>query len=29
LSAGIAAGSLDQPTGLRTMGHVYVNQVGD
>jgi hypothetical protein len=25
----IAAGSLDEPTGLRTIGHVYVSQVGD
>jgi hypothetical protein len=25
----IAVGSLDQPTGLRTSGHVYVSQVGD
>ena len=25
----IAAGSLDQPTGLRMIGHVYVSQVGD
>ena len=25
----IAAGSLDPPTGLRLMGHVYVSQVGD
>jgi hypothetical protein len=26
---GIAAGSLDAPTGLRVMGHVYVGQAGD
>ena len=25
----IAAGSLDEPTGLRLIGHVYVSQVGD
>jgi hypothetical protein len=25
----IAAGALDEPTGLRTIGHVYVSQVGD
>jgi len=25
----IAAGSLDPPTGLRVMGHVYVGQAGD
>ena len=25
----IAAGSLDEPTGLRTLGHVYVSQAGD
>ena len=25
----IAAGSLEEPTGLRTVGHVYVSQVGD
>jgi hypothetical protein len=25
----IAVGSLDEPTGLRTIGHVYVSQVGD
>ncbi len=26
---GITAGTLDQPTGLRTMGHVYVSQASD
>ncbi|MGI8953078.1 MAG: GFA family protein [Nocardioidaceae bacterium] len=26
---GIAAGTLDQPTGLRTTGHVYVSQAAD
>jgi hypothetical protein len=25
----IAVGSLDEPTGLRTIGHVYVSQAGD
>jgi hypothetical protein len=25
----IAAGSLDEPTGLRLLGHVYVSQAGD
>lgn len=25
----IAAGSLDEPTGLRLVGHVYVSQTGD
>jgi hypothetical protein len=25
----IAVGSLDEPTGLRTIGHVYVGQAGD
>jgi hypothetical protein len=25
----IAAGSLDEPTGLRSVGHVYVSQAGD
>jgi hypothetical protein len=25
----IAAGTLDEPTGLRVRGHVYVSQVGD
>jgi hypothetical protein len=25
----IAAGSLDEPTGLRSLGHVYVSQAGD
>jgi hypothetical protein len=25
----IAAGSLDEPTGLRVMGHTYVEQAGD
>jgi hypothetical protein len=25
----IAAGTLDEPTGLRTIGHVYVDHVGD
>jgi hypothetical protein len=25
----IAAGSLDEPTGLHTIGHVYVSQAGD
>jgi hypothetical protein len=25
----IAAGTLDEPTGLRLLGHVYVSQVGD
>ncbi|MGI8422321.1 MAG: GFA family protein [Gaiellaceae bacterium] len=25
----IAAGTLDEPTGLRTVGHVYVVQAGD
>ena len=25
----IAAGTLDQPTGLRLLGHVYVTQAGD
>jgi hypothetical protein len=25
----IAAGTLDEPTGLRMIGHVYVSQVGD
>lgn len=25
----IAAGTLDQPTGLRVLGHVYVVQIGD
>jgi hypothetical protein len=25
----IAVGSLDEPTGLKTIGHVYVSQVGD
>jgi hypothetical protein len=25
----IAAGTLDQPTGLRLLGHVYVSQAGD
>ncbi len=28
-TVGIAAGTLDEPTGLRTLGHVYVTQVGD
>ena len=26
---GITAGTLDQPTGLRTRGHVYVSQASD
>ncbi len=26
---GITAGTLDQPTGLRTSGHVYVSQAAD
>ncbi len=26
---GLTAGSLDQPTGLRTAGHVYVSQAAD
>ncbi|MBA2532149.1 MAG: GFA family protein [Nocardioidaceae bacterium] len=26
---GITAGTLDQPTGLRTAGHVYVSQASD
>jgi hypothetical protein len=25
----IGVGSLDEPTGLKTIGHVYVSQVGD
>jgi hypothetical protein len=25
----IAAGALEEPTGLRTVGHVYVDHVGD
>jgi hypothetical protein len=25
----VAAGSLDEPTGLRLLGHVYVTQAGD
>jgi hypothetical protein len=25
----IAVGSLEEPTGLKTIGHVYVSQVGD
>jgi len=25
----IAAGTLDEPTGLRLLGHVYVSQTGD
>lgn len=25
----VAAGSLDEPTGMRMMGHVWVNQQGD
>jgi hypothetical protein len=25
----IAAGTLDEPTGLRLLGHVYVSQAGD
>ena len=25
----IAAGTLDEPTGLRVLGHVYVTQAGD
>jgi len=26
---GIAAGTLEQPTGLRSVGHVYVSQASD
>jgi hypothetical protein len=26
---GIAAGTLDQPTGLRVVGHIYTHQIGD
>ena len=25
----VAAGSLDQPTGLKTIGHVWTSQIGD
>jgi hypothetical protein len=29
LCGGVAAGTLDQPTGLRSAGHWYVSQAAD